>query len=260
MVNLFIIGEAKCGTTFLWSVLQRLPETVRSFSDHPYHNLFGRKELHFFDGMNINKGLSWYNSIFKESDGIKIDASPSYLSNPFTPRLVHEYNSKAKIIVMVREPVERVVSHYNWLIRKAKERGEVSDANESIEDMIEFEFKNIDKLIKEKLTKPMYFSRDPEGATFRKYSLVRRSRYINNIRNWQKYFKKSQILVVDSREIFKGDFSKVFDFLNVDPLENILELPHKKNKNPFKKNYNPPIAEYFEQSNLELKNEFGIEY
>ena len=97
--------------------------------------------------------------------------------------------------------------------------------------MIEFEFKNIDKLIKEKLTKPIHFSRDPEGATFRKYSLVRRSRYINNIRNWQKYFKKSQILVVDSREIFER-LSKVFDFLNVDPLENILELPHNKNKNP----------------------------
>ena len=264
MVNLFIIGEAKCGTTFLWSALQRLPETIHAFSearmfgkkDHPYHDLFAKKELHFFDGMNIKKGLGWYNGLFKEDDGIKIDASPSYLSNPFSPRLVHEYNSKAKIIVMVREPVERVVSHYNWLIR----RGEVSDANESIESMIEFEFKNIDKLIKEKLTKPIHFSRDPEGATFRKYSLVRRSRYINNIRNWQKYFKKSQILVVDSREIFKGDFSKVFDFLNVDPLENILELPHNKNKNPDKKTYSPSIAGYFEQSNLGLKNEFGIEY
>ena len=53
--------------------------------------------------------------------------------------------------------------------------------------MIEFEFKNIDKLIGEKLTK-IHFSRDPE-VTFRKYSLVRRSRYINNIRNWQKYSK-----------------------------------------------------------------------
>ena len=263
MVNLFIIGEAKCGTTFLWSVLQRLPETVHSFSetrmfekeDHPYHDLFARKELHFFDGMNINKGLSWYNSLFKESDGIKIDASPSYLSNPFTPRLVHEYNSKAKIIVMVREPVERVVSHYNWLIR----RSEVSDASESIEDMIEFEFKNIDKMIEANEGVGGVLS-DPEGATFRKYSLVRRSRYIDNIKNWQKYFKKSQILVVDSREIFKGNFSEVFDFLNVDPLNNILELPYDKNKNPNKKNYNPSIAGYFEQSNLELKNEFGIEY
>ena len=234
MVNLFIIGEAKCGTTFLWSALQRLPETIHAFNERERSGnlqtrMFARKEFHFFDGININKGLSWYNSLFKESDGIKIDASPSYLSNPFTPRLVHEYNSKAKIIVMVREPVERVVSHYNWLIKHRK----VNETEESIESMIEFEFKNIDKLIKEKLTKPMYFWRGSESATFRKYSLVRRSRYINNIRNWQKYFKKSQILVVDSREIFKGDFSKVFNFLNVDPLENILELPHNKNKNPF---------------------------
>jgi len=111
--NLFIgIGAQKSATTWIFKVL----------SDHPDIFIPKEKEIHFFsDDENYNKGAKWYESKFENStEKIVGDMSTSYLSSEKAVDRIIKHYSGAKIIVCLRNPVDRTVSHINHLISKNK--------------------------------------------------------------------------------------------------------------------------------------------
>jgi hypothetical protein len=112
--NCFIIGAAKSGTTTVASTLRRHREVYVS---RP-------KEPKFF-GPEYPRGWAWYATHFAGSEAakIRIDASTMYSSaEPLylgTPQLISNYLPDAKIIYIVRHPLERIVSHWrHWKGRK----------------------------------------------------------------------------------------------------------------------------------------------
>jgi hypothetical protein len=104
--NLVIIGAERCGTTALWRYLTRHPEVYMS----------RLKEIRFFDGKHWDRGLAWYESHFADASAAVLgEASPQYTFYPRrqgTPQRMHSVVPKAKLIYLVRDPIERLVSSY----------------------------------------------------------------------------------------------------------------------------------------------------
>jgi hypothetical protein len=104
--NLIIIGSAKAGTTSLHSYLGL----------HPQVSMSREKELHFFTAaLNWSRGLDWYQSWFDASAQVRGEASPSYTAYPTHAGVAQRMASivpDARLIYLVRDPVERLVSNY----------------------------------------------------------------------------------------------------------------------------------------------------
>tara|TARA_B100000609_G_C17118578_1_gene383664 strand:- start:64 stop:918 length:855 start_codon:yes stop_codon:yes gene_type:complete len=114
-VNLFIVGTPKAGTTSLYHYLNEFPEILMSNKKEP--DFFSDKEIQeqglYYGTSRINT-LSKYNRLFSgwTDESIIGEASVSYLFYPIVPERIKIYNDNSKIIIMLRNPVDRAFSHY----------------------------------------------------------------------------------------------------------------------------------------------------
>ena len=105
--NLVIIGGLKCGTTSMHHYLGL----------HPEIGMSRPKELNFFvSELNWDLGQDWYANHFSASDPIRGETSPHYTNEPrFTgvaERIASVLGDDAKVVYMVRDPIDRLLSHY----------------------------------------------------------------------------------------------------------------------------------------------------
>jgi hypothetical protein len=108
------VGAGKAGTTWLWDMLRQHPDVF----------LPEEKELHWFndisyDGPNVRnpnhaKPLSWYLGFFREAAPGQVcgEISPSYLWSDTAPELIHRFDPGMRILIILRDPVERLFSSY----------------------------------------------------------------------------------------------------------------------------------------------------
>lgn len=111
--NFLIIGAPRSGTTSLWNYLRGHPGTF-----------FPRKEIHFFDA-NFAKGVDWYREIFAEAPRevtVRGEATPFYLGTPEANERIVQVVPRAKLAVSLRDPVDRMWSHYWMLYERDLER------------------------------------------------------------------------------------------------------------------------------------------
>ena len=107
LVEYFFVGPQKTGTTWIYEVLKTLP--IINLSNQT-------KELEFFN-KNFENGISWYHDAFQSNESKLCDISTSYFTSKNAWSRIKKYNSDAKIIVTIRDPVKRLVSHYKHNIR-----------------------------------------------------------------------------------------------------------------------------------------------
>ena len=102
-----VIGTQKGGTSYFYRLL----------TEHPLVSRAAAKELHFFDN-KFAEGVRWYRRCFSEGklvDGqrtITGEASPSYLFDPQVPERMARIVPNARLIALLRNPVDRAYSHY----------------------------------------------------------------------------------------------------------------------------------------------------
>ncbi|MFL1484444.1 sulfotransferase domain-containing protein [Marinobacter sp. LN3S78] len=119
-VDVFHVGPQKTATTWAYHCLQEHPEIVVPSKD----------AIHYFD-MNFPEGLAWFENKYpKGRTGIHVETTPSYIRSNAALRRIKRYNKNAKIIICVRNPLERMVSHY-W---HEKKKGAI---NYEIEEVFE---------------------------------------------------------------------------------------------------------------------------
>src|SRR5690242_8679107 len=101
--HFLIIGAQRCGTTSLFEYLANHPEIVPP----------SVKKIHFFDS-EYEKGEAWYRARFPvlENGFITGEATPYYLFHPRVPKRVRNWNPNVKLIVLLRNPVDRAYSHF----------------------------------------------------------------------------------------------------------------------------------------------------
>jgi len=111
-VNTFIVGAPKAGTTSLHYYLQQHPDVCMSEIKEP--NYFTAQEVVklYYDVSSVNSE-DWYHSIFAEPTRKVIgEGSVSYLFYPEVAQKIYEYNPEARILIILRNPVQRAFSHY----------------------------------------------------------------------------------------------------------------------------------------------------
>jgi len=110
--NLFIVGAPKAGTTSLYHYLNQVPGIYMSPIKEPnYFSAKTRGEKHTEKPIRDKKK---YLQLFENVENSKYigEASPTYLDDPKAPFLIHKINPISKIIISLRDPVERAYSHY----------------------------------------------------------------------------------------------------------------------------------------------------
>jgi hypothetical protein len=177
--NLIIIGAAKAGTTALHHYLGHHPEVFMS----------RQKELQLFQRDDWREQLGWYERQFPVQAPVRGEGSPAYTLYPFcrdVPGRMRELVPDAKLIYLVRDPVERFVAHY------------VEHYSLGFE------------------TRPF----EQVAADLRPGNQVLAgSRYATQLEQYLESFPSSQILVVDQDELRarrRETLSRVFGFLGVD--------------------------------------------
>jgi hypothetical protein len=179
--NLVVIGAAKSGTTSLHSYLDL----------HPQISMSPTKELNFFVlEKNWPKGVEWYESNFVSSDETRIlgESSPSYTQYPVfkgVPERMHLVLPEAKLIYILRDPIERIISHYVHNYRRRVENRSISEVLTDLEN-------------------------NP---------YVLWSKYYTQLEQYLDHFPQSSILIItleDLRRYRQQTLQKVFRFLGVD--------------------------------------------
>ena len=104
--NFIILGAMKCGTTSLHDYLDY----------HPEISMSQPKELNFFvEHQRWEQGIDWYKSNFTELGKVMGESSPNYTRHPLfpgVPERMHAVLPDVKLIYCVRNPIQRIVSHY----------------------------------------------------------------------------------------------------------------------------------------------------
>lgn len=195
--SFLIIGGQRCGTTSLY----------RYLSEHPDVHPGLVKEIQFFT-LNYGKGVDWYRSQFplESAGGHSFDASPYYLFHPAAPERASRLLPGARLIALVRNPVDRAFSHYQHNTGNGVEDLSFEEALEAEEGRLAGEEERL-------ASDPGYSS-----AAHRRYSYVARGMYEPQLKRWFDRYDRSALKVLVSEEFFADPaviFAEVLEFLGL---------------------------------------------
>jgi Sulfotransferase domain len=172
------IGAQKCASTWIYEIL----------NDHPEISVSNTKELDFFSH-HYNRGYTWYERHFNKAGIARAigEVSPSYFCDPSAPDRVEAYVPSIKMVLILRDPVQRAFSNHLHEIRKGHFVGEDLRFEAGL------------------ASNPMYLFQ---------------SRYGTHLANWLRVFPKDRLLLLVQEDILADPLAEVrrlYAFLGVDP-------------------------------------------
>ncbi len=197
--NFFIVGAPRAGTTSLYYYLKDCPEVYMSPTKEPR---FFKSELYkpvpTEEGINLKGNKKKYLQLFSNVKDEKAigEASPSYLRDPGTAILIHEVIPNAKIIIILRDPINRVFSHYLYLKSSDKEK------------------RSFDKAVINEITK--------DTTDYKPYNVyLDASLYFEQVKRYQDIFGTNQVKILIFEEFMKEpekNLSEVLEFLGINSI------------------------------------------
>lgn len=181
-----IIGVRKGGTRALLEMLDIHPEVAAAAT-----------EVHFFDwDENYAKGFEWYRELmpYSYSHQITVEKTPGYFTSALAPERIRAMNSSIKLLLILRDPAERVISDYTQVYFNRLENHKPVQAIENL-------------LVR-------------NGALNIRYKAIQRSLYDVHMRTWLLHFPLEQIHIVDGDALIRDplpELQKVERFLNLPP-------------------------------------------
>ena len=203
--DFIIVGAKKCGTTALYSYLTQHSSIAPAF----------KKEIYYFN-VSYAKGRSWYRAFFPtvlerqyvrwttKRQLLSGEATPDYLFNPHAARRAFETVPQARLIAILRNPVDRAFSFYNHNLRAGLESLSFEDAIDQEEERLAGER---DKTRADE----EYFSFEYEH-----HSYLARGVYVDQLEDWLAYFSRSQLLVLSTEDLYNRPsetLGRALDFL-----------------------------------------------
>lgn len=170
------IGAQKCASTWLHDVLEEHPELAMPVDC---------KEVDYFS-YHYESGRRWYEQQFTANDAVCGEISPSYLHSPGVVDRVAAYNPAMRIILIIRDPIERAISNHKHEVRI----GHIQGPDLSFESGLR--------------NNPAY---------------VEQGLYAKHLENWLSKFPAEQILVMKFEEVLENpetSLVKVCAFLDID--------------------------------------------
>ncbi len=197
--NLIILGPPKSGTTALYHILSQHEEVFMSTLKEPRFFMFDGVVLDKKDPINNNSitNIKDYESLFSGSDQYKIrgEASPGYFASRVAAQNIKKYIPNAKLVIIVRNPIERAFSHFTFSRMKGFE------IEKDLINALELERKGI-------------FSGDYQ----RNY--LQHGEYYSNLITYYQYFEKDQIKIIWYDDFINNQNSTINEllmFLGVSP-------------------------------------------
>jgi hypothetical protein len=163
------------------------------------------KELHYFD-VHYDRGERWYRTHYPIARGARsIESSPYMLFHPLAPvRAGADLPAKTRFIALLRDPVERAISHY-WHERRLGRETEPLEVALALED--------------ERLAgQTELVERGEKSFQHRNRSYQARGLYADQLRRWFEAVGPDRILIVESEELFRRPevASEVLDWLGLE--------------------------------------------
>jgi hypothetical protein len=213
--DFLIIGTKRGGTTSLWRYLIQHPLVPRLFP------AWNTKTSHYFEE-NWGRGEAWYRSHFptarhraalarKHGGTSKVgEAAPLYMYHPLVAERVAALMPQARVIVLLRDPVERAYSHW-------KERRTEGVEPLSFPEALAAEATRTAGERERLIADPTYSSTAYDWFSYRE-----RGVYLDHLEPWLDHFDRSQLLVMASETLYRdpaGSYAKVLDFIGLPPHE-----------------------------------------
>ena len=214
-----IVGTQRGGTTSLQQFLTSHPNITSARL---------MKGVHYFDTA-YHRGIDWYRLQFptrayaqrierKTGSPLRIgDASPYYMFHPLAAQRIAGDLPAVKLIAVLRDPVERAVSHHKHEVRRGNESLPLEAALAIEEERLSGEEQRIVD------DQPNYNS-----FAHQTYSYAARGEYAEQVTRLIELFGQDRVLVLSSEQLFSDPepaCSRIFKFLDV-PAISVSDFPH----------------------------------
>jgi hypothetical protein len=255
--DFLIIGAQKSGTTALYDYLSKHPMVARAKT----------KEAHFFDA-NFEKGVVWYRShfpfrarralgrLFGGRAFVTGEASPGYLFHPRAAERIAAIVPRARLIAILRNPIDRAFSHYHHEVRAGREQL-------SFEEAIESEPERLAGEVERALAGERH-----DWSRLARQSYLARGRYAEQLERYFARFDRAQILVLRSEDLLadpEGTLRRASGFLGlppIEPAESVRAFP-KRNAGryePMNPETRARLVETFRPHNRRLAEMLGVDF
>ena len=238
--DFLVLGAQKAGTTALYAYLRW----------HPAITGPSWKEVSFFD-RHWWRGESWYRGQFPLRSGGRLvgEASPSYLFHPLAPERVRALVPDARLVALVRNPVDRAYSHYQHEVSLGREPLSFEAALAAEEGRTRGE---VERLVAD----PRAFS-----PAWWDHTYVARGLYAEQLERWLAVFPSEQLLSIRSEDL--GDqpeatYSELLAFLRAPP-HSLPEYPRvfEREYAPMKPDTRRMLEQTFAEPNRRLEGLLG---
>ena len=189
--GLVLIGGQRCGTSSLHAMLLRHPAVGASFI----------KEVQYFS-LHFDKSERWYRGHFptktaaqwsRRRHGLPLvaaESSPYYIFHPHAPRRLASLLPEARLVVLLRDPVERALSHYGHERRLGFE-------TLPLEEALSAERRRLAGEVQRMQREPSYRS-----VAHQHFSYVARGMYAEQLERWFEFVPRERFLILSSEELF----------------------------------------------------------
>ncbi|MGW0804166.1 sulfotransferase family protein [Nonomuraea sp. NPDC002799] len=207
--SFLIAGAQRCGTTSLYRALAQHPLLLKPVL---------HKGVHYFD-VGYQRGLPWYQAHFPlrlgaallahryGSHALAFESSPYYLFHPLAGERIAADLPEVKLIVLVRDPVERACSAH------AHELARGFETESHFEYAVELEARRLAGA--EESLRESPFS---EHHSHRHHAYLARGRYAEQLDRLEPLIGRERIMVLDSHRFFaepEAVYDRVLEFLGV---------------------------------------------
>ena len=234
-----IVGAERCGTSSMFEVLRQHPAVFSA--------ILPRKEVHYFDD-KYDRGLAWYRchfplraraSLAARGAGVApvaFEATPYYMFHPLAPERIHRDLPGVKLLVMLRNPVERAYSAHGLRIGRGYETEPFERALELEESRLAGEAERL--------------AADPSYVSFnhRHYAYRTRGQYAEQLERLEQIFGRDRIHVIDSGDFFAGPgpvYNQVLDFLGLPHHRPAFERPATRSRPPMPDTVRAALEDHF---------------
>lgn len=255
--DFLVVGTKRGGTTSLWNNLLRHPEVAGLFPQNR-----GRKSTdHYFEAGGSS--LRWYRSHFptrrqvrhNERLGLGLvagEASPYYMYGPHCLESAARDFPDVKVIMLLRDPVERAYSHFQ---ERRKQGTEPLD----FEAALAAEPLRLAPDESRWLHDPAYYSAVHDHMSYRS-----RGVYLPQVRRALEVFPRDQVLIMRSEDFYSGyqqAFDRVCGFLGVTGWD--LQHPEHHNRiprSPMAPETRAELRDFYAPFNAELQEYLAVDF
>jgi hypothetical protein len=244
--DFIILGTQKGGTTSLY----------RYLTQHPDIHSATRKEIGYFNNRDKHD-LAWYRSHFPTRffrtflHHVKGrlfqtgEADPAYILDPYALSAIHHLVPQVKLVLLLRDPVERAWSHYRHSLRLGVEPLHFTAALDAEENRIEAQWSRM-------MRGQAYY-----GLQIYHYAYKHTGHYDEQLDALFNVFDKRQVLIMKSEDLFAAPVktvASVVRFLGLSPFTlGDVKTYNKGNRHPLSPDLQSQLATYFEPHNRRLE-------